>query len=177
MCACGRNRLRAARTGWPQPAADVAWAAQAVYFTSNLTQLSGLRQDDPMASVLTNRLAYFMNTALDTVKQDFPYWNRSNGADHFWCASHGGRGGACGAACLPSPTAPVAQQLRGFVAQDANGRLGALHGRAGRLCGHWEHVLGGHHGGAGLPLHHAPARDHARPSGLPGTASATARAP
>ena len=33
--------------------------------------------------VLTNRLTYFMNTAMDLVKL-LPFWERSGGADHFW---------------------------------------------------------------------------------------------
>ena len=57
---------------------------QAVYFHSNFTQASGLGPNEPMDLLLTNRLAFFMNSALAIVKQSFPYWERSGGADHFW---------------------------------------------------------------------------------------------
>ena len=57
---------------------------QGIYFHSNLTSKSGMTFGDPMDLYLTNRLAYFMNAALHIVKHDFPYWNRTDGADHFW---------------------------------------------------------------------------------------------
>ena len=60
----------------PSSACWLTCPVQGIYFHSNLTQLSGMKVNEPMDLLLTHRLAFFMNNALTTVKQDFPYWNR-----------------------------------------------------------------------------------------------------
>ena len=80
----GQVRLRSPAVTYLRACSAHAWLLQAVWFGSNLSAQGEASPDYAVELLLPSRQAYLMNSALATVRQGFPYFNRTKGLDHFW---------------------------------------------------------------------------------------------